>query len=296
MAASYERMRVKKSRSGRRPMRVDTLLRKEKDGSLFHEMKHAAAEPPPPGAKTVLPGGAVRPPHALRKAVPTPHMAGIKKAAGVGELVNQGVVQAHNWPLARGSTPVLQPPLGADQKAPPEDTTQPTAQDDGTMKIQCDLRWYAAAADEFCKIACGAPATAVARALSKMAEVTPEEALRSLEQAESLEKAKPTVGQVARYAGLGAVVAPTVSIGREMLRKGPKAGVARYFKDVAGKGLAAKARHMSGDMAAGAVTSGGIPLLRAALDRRAAAGTIRKFVDENAPLVNQTASNPGIGE
>lgn len=35
IAASRGRMTVPQSRSGRRPMRVDTLLRKEKDGSLY---------------------------------------------------------------------------------------------------------------------------------------------------------------------------------------------------------------------------------------------------------------------
>jgi hypothetical protein len=43
IAASRGRMRVPQSRSGRRPMRVDTMLKKEKDGSLFKDTKIAAA-------------------------------------------------------------------------------------------------------------------------------------------------------------------------------------------------------------------------------------------------------------
>lgn len=43
IAASKGRMRVSKSRSGRRSMRVSTLLRKEKDGSLYKDTKIASA-------------------------------------------------------------------------------------------------------------------------------------------------------------------------------------------------------------------------------------------------------------
>lgn len=37
ISASFRRLHVSKSRSGRRSMSVDTLLRKEKDGTLFRE-------------------------------------------------------------------------------------------------------------------------------------------------------------------------------------------------------------------------------------------------------------------
>jgi len=37
IAASKSRMKVPQSRAGRRPMRVDTMLRKEKDGSLYKQ-------------------------------------------------------------------------------------------------------------------------------------------------------------------------------------------------------------------------------------------------------------------
>ena len=35
IAVSKHRLRVAQSRKGRRPMRVDTLLRKEKEGTLY---------------------------------------------------------------------------------------------------------------------------------------------------------------------------------------------------------------------------------------------------------------------
>jgi hypothetical protein len=41
VAASKGRMRVSQSRSGRRPMRVSTMLRKEKEGSLYKDTKLA---------------------------------------------------------------------------------------------------------------------------------------------------------------------------------------------------------------------------------------------------------------
>lgn len=37
IAASFKSLHVSKSRSGRRSMSVDTLLRKEKDGTLFRQ-------------------------------------------------------------------------------------------------------------------------------------------------------------------------------------------------------------------------------------------------------------------
>lgn len=46
VAASKGRMRVAQSRSGRRPMRVSTMLRKEKEGSLFKDTKVAAVVTP----------------------------------------------------------------------------------------------------------------------------------------------------------------------------------------------------------------------------------------------------------
>lgn len=42
IAASFRRMQVPKGRSGRRSMSVDTMLKKEKDGTLFRG--HGAEE------------------------------------------------------------------------------------------------------------------------------------------------------------------------------------------------------------------------------------------------------------
>ena len=42
ISASRKRMTVPQSRKGRRPMRVDTMLKKEKDGSLYKQTKMAA--------------------------------------------------------------------------------------------------------------------------------------------------------------------------------------------------------------------------------------------------------------
>jgi hypothetical protein len=43
IAASIGRAKIPKSRSGRRPMSVDTMLRKDKEGTLYNEHKTASA-------------------------------------------------------------------------------------------------------------------------------------------------------------------------------------------------------------------------------------------------------------
>jgi hypothetical protein len=123
--------------------------------------------------------------------------------------------------------------------------------------------------------------------LNKLGAISDEEARGALEQLEALEKAKPGVGQVGRYALVGSVAGPTVSMAREMLRKGPKAGVARYFRDVTDsgkKGVLPYVHHAAGDAAAGAVTSGAIPLLRASLDRAATEHKLKTYLRENSPV------------
>lgn len=62
IAVSRTRLRLAQSRKGRRPMRVDTLLRKEREGTLYrrsgNEHKIAQVEPFVAG---LLTGGEVRP-------------------------------------------------------------------------------------------------------------------------------------------------------------------------------------------------------------------------------------------
>ena len=53
-AASQGRLTVPKSRSGRRPMSVDTLLRKEKDGTLYKASEYQEVDPRNPTVKQTV--------------------------------------------------------------------------------------------------------------------------------------------------------------------------------------------------------------------------------------------------
>lgn len=125
----------------------------------------------------------------------------------------------------------------------------------------------------------------------KIAAHTEEQARDALEQLQVLEDSKPTADQVARYALLGAVVGPTVGIGRKMIQMGGvKKGVKEYFGSAAKRGLFSKpadvalpvGRYLLGDMAAGAATSGAVPLLRGVMDRVAARRGLKHYLTEHA--------------
>jgi hypothetical protein len=121
----------------------------------------------------------------------------------------------------------------------------------------------------------------------KISAHTVQEAQDALDQLHMLEDNKPTPGQIARYALLGAVVGPTVGIGRKMIQMGgAKAGVKEYFGNAAKRGLFSKpsdvaapvGRYLLGDMAAGATTSGAVPLIRGAMDRAAARASLKHYL------------------
>lgn len=61
ISASSQMMRGSQSRSGRRPMRVSTLLRKEKEGTLYKHSADLAAGPLPTAPGTPMGTPAVKP-------------------------------------------------------------------------------------------------------------------------------------------------------------------------------------------------------------------------------------------
>lgn len=101
--------------------------------------------------------------------------------------------------------------------------------------------------------------------LLKLGAVSDEQAQSSLDRLETLEKNKPTVGQVARYGALGAVAGPVIGGVGNALEHG------RVYR---GKG------NLLANVAKGAISSGAIPLVRGELDRRAEVGTLKKYVGE----------------
>lgn len=60
LAASKERWNVPKARSGRRSMSVDTMLRKEKDGTLYKQTPHAHGRLKVPAEEVKVAGEIIR--------------------------------------------------------------------------------------------------------------------------------------------------------------------------------------------------------------------------------------------
>lgn len=112
--------------------------------------------------------------------------------------------------------------------------------------------------------------------LAKLGTVTSEDARRSLDRLDSLEKNRPTAGQVARYGGLGAVGGVAIGSVGNLIEHGTP------FVHFPGATPRQKALSMAAGAAKGAISSGAIPLVRAHLDRRAEMGTLRRYMQENA--------------
>ena len=110
--------------------------------------------------------------------------------------------------------------------------------------------------------------------LLKLSAVSDEQARRALDQLDALEKNKPTVGQMGRYAAVGAVAAPVIGALGDVIYGGPKA--------VFG-GAGHRLRGALGSSVKGALGASAIPMARTALDRQASMGQLRKYMKERTP-------------
>ena len=128
----------------------------------------------------------------------------------------------------------------------------------------------------------------------KSAAVSPDQARRSLDRLDTLERNKPTTGQVARYGGIGALGGATAGAVGNVIETG-----------AALKGATPKAKllNLASSAAKGAIGGGALPLLRSHSDRRAEMGTLRNFMNQDkvaalgaAPLWRQQAgfTPPGM--
>jgi len=108
--------------------------------------------------------------------------------------------------------------------------------------------------------------------LAKYATVSPEQARRSLDRLDTLEQSKPTVRQLGRYGGIGAVGGAAIGAMGNAIEHG---GALR------GATPKAKLLNVAANSVKGALGGGAIPLVRSGLDRRAEQGTLRKFMREN---------------
>lgn len=124
--------------------------------------------------------------------------------------------------------------------------------------------------------------------LDKLGAITDEQAQKSLERYETLEKRKPTLGQVGRYAALGAVAGPALHMGSNAIKGKALIDVA---KNSAGKAVRfGRTRALGAEAARGAVASGAIPMIRDQLDRRAEANTLQQYLHENNIELPKTAA------
>ena len=119
--------------------------------------------------------------------------------------------------------------------------------------------------------------------LGEQSTVSEEEARRSLDRLETLERNKPTAGQVGRYATLGALAGPAVGAVGNVIK-------GRGTFDFSG---ASKLRGIAGESAKGALSMGAVPLVRGALDRHGEEKKLRRYVSQapdHSPVANDNAS------
>lgn len=108
--------------------------------------------------------------------------------------------------------------------------------------------------------------------LTKAAEVSADDARRSLDRLDSLERVKPTAGQFGRYTGIGgAAGAAAGAIGNAI----------EHGSALKGGSTKAKLLNVAANTAKGALAGGAVPLLRNHMDRRAEMGTLHNFMSEN---------------
>jgi hypothetical protein len=100
--------------------------------------------------------------------------------------------------------------------------------------------------------------------LVKLGVISDEQARASLDRLESLEKNKPTGGQVARYGVLGAGAG----------------AVGKAVSHSIEHGRLPVGRSLGGAAAAGAIGMGAMPLFRSSLDQRAEMGRLKKYMGQ----------------
>lgn len=106
--------------------------------------------------------------------------------------------------------------------------------------------------------------------LEKLGAISDEQARRSLDRLDSLEKSKPTMGQVGRYAALGAAAGPAIGAASNVLKG----------KNPLDFSTGNKMRGVIGEAAKGALGMGAVPLVRSHLDRRAEKSTLRQYMKQ----------------
>lgn len=106
--------------------------------------------------------------------------------------------------------------------------------------------------------------------LVKLGSVSDDQARRSLDRLDTLEKNKPTARTALQYGALGAVAGPAIS------------GIAHTIEHGVGKKpMFGGARGLAGQAVKGALSAGAVPIVQKALDRHSEMGTIKKYVKQD---------------
>jgi hypothetical protein len=100
--------------------------------------------------------------------------------------------------------------------------------------------------------------------LVKLGAISDDEARRSLDRYDQLERSRPTLGQIGRYGAIGAGAGALTNAVKTTIEHGKLPTV----------------RGALGSAAAGAIGMGAVPLVRGALDRRAEKGTLNKYLSQ----------------
>lgn len=104
------------------------------------------------------------------------------------------------------------------------------------------------------------------------------DAEKAYDQLQSLERSRPTGGQVARYAALGATAAPVIGAVKDVIQGKTPFGLVRGAR-LSGQ-VKPMLRDIAGSATAGALSSGAVPLVRGHLDRQAHIGTLKSYINQ----------------
>lgn len=106
----------------------------------------------------------------------------------------------------------------------------------------------------------------------KRSSVSVDQARRSMDRLDTLERNKPTMGQVARYGTIGGLGGAGIGAVGNLIETGAA---------LKGTTPKEKALNLASSAVKGALGGGALPLLRAHSDRRAEMGTLRKFMNQD---------------
>ncbi len=117
----------------------------------------------------------------------------------------------------------------------------------------------------------------------KSAAVSVDDARRSMDRLDTLERNKPTLRQVGRYGAIGGLGGAAA---------GAVGNVIEHGSALRGATPKAQALNLAASAAKGAIGGGALPLLRSHSDRHAEMGTLRKFMNQDKTAASEEEAPP----